>query len=76
MFGDSAGVVQAGIEMFKDMVQAMPGLPGGAIPDLKAPKGKPAYFGVALTLKPQYGTFDLFVPTTAVQQVRKMLSRL
>jgi hypothetical protein len=62
------------IDMVKDQIGLIPGFPGGAIPDLKVPKGKPAYFGLALMLKDEYASVDFFVPVTAVQQVRKMLA--
>jgi len=52
------------------------GFPGGGIPELKAPKGKPAFFGVAVTMKNEYTSFDMFVPVTAIQQVRKMFAPL
>jgi hypothetical protein len=63
-------------EMFKEMAGAMPGLPAGQIPELRKPAGKPAYVGIAVALKPEYGTFEMFIPTTAAQQIRKVLSPL
>jgi hypothetical protein len=76
MVADTTRFIQTMLEMVKDQLAAIPGFPGGNIPELKAPKGKPAYFGLALTLKDEYGSFDLFVPVTAVQQVRKMFAPL
>jgi hypothetical protein len=74
---DTGRLVYELFEMFKEMFQAFPGgFPGGAMPELRKPTGKPAYLGVALTLKPEYGSFELFVPTTAAQQVRKLLAPL
>ena len=74
---DTGRLVYELFEMFKEMLQAFPGaFPGGAVPELKKPTGKPAYLGIALTLKPEYGSFELFVPTTAAQQIRKLLAPL
>lgn len=78
VMADSARFIQAMLDMVKEMFEMMPipGLPGGALPMLKAPKGKPAYFGIAIVLKDEYASFDFFVPVTAVQQVRKMFAPL
>jgi hypothetical protein len=76
--GDTARVIELLTSLIKDQLGAaggIPGLPVG-IPELKAPKGKPAYSGIALTFKSEFVTFDMFVPVVAVQQVRKMLAPL
>ncbi len=75
--GDTARVIELMMSLIKDQLGAggVPGLPV-QIPDLKAPKGKPAYSGIALTFKSEYVTFDMFVPVVAVQQVRKMFAPL
>lgn len=56
----------------KESIGAVPGLPV-ALPELKAPNGKPAYFGVALTLKPEHGSIDIFVPSKAILEIRNFL---
>jgi len=76
MIADTPRFLHFMLDMIKEQAGAIPGFPGGGIPDLKVPKGKPAYFGLALTMKDEYVNFDLFVPVTAVQQVRKMLAPL
>ena len=35
-----------------------------------------SYLGVALTLQPEHGSLDLFVPVTAVQEIRKVIQPL
>jgi hypothetical protein len=45
------------------------------IPPLKADKGK-SYFGFALTLRPQNGSADLWMPVTAIAEIRKMVGTL
>ena len=74
---DSARFLQFMYDLVKDQIPGgLPGLPGGALPELKAPMGKPSYFGMAVVMKAEYVSFGLFVPATAVAQVRKMLSNL
>jgi len=76
MLGDTARTLEMIVDLVKDQAAALPGFPGGGIPELKAPKGKPAFFGVAVTMKNEYTSFDMFVPVTAIQQVRKMFAPL
>jgi len=76
MLGDTARFLEAAMSMIKESAAGVPGFPGGGIPDLKAPKGKPAYFGAAVVMKDGHTGLDVFVPTTAVQQVRKMFAPL
>ena len=48
-----------------------------ALPDeLKPVKTETSYIGGAVTLKPEYGSFDLFLPVTAVQEIRKTVMPL
>jgi hypothetical protein len=41
------------------------------LPPMKAEKGK-SYAGVAVTLKPQHGTLDLWLPVSLFKELRKM----
>src|SRR5205085_2703165 len=47
----------------------------GAAP-APAAKGKPSYLGMAITLQSQIGAFDLWVPASAVGEMRKMSGAL
>ena len=49
--------------------------PGGRTPreDAKPPAGKPAYVGMALALKAEHATFEVFVPAAALGQIYKLL---
>ena len=54
-------------------------IPGGAFPQIgsvKPVKGDATYIGIALTLKPQMATADLFVPGTAMNVMTKMIAPL
>jgi hypothetical protein len=54
-------------------------IPGGGFPQIgnvKPLKGEATYIGMALTLKPQVATADLFVPGTAMNVMAKMISPL
>lgn len=70
---DGAQMVFMLVDMFKEIAQAVPGFPG-ALPQLKPVQGKPAYLGFTISLKPEHASIDAFVPGTAVQQIRKLLS--
>lgn len=67
------------LEMMSDYLKTMgdtlPGLPV-QLPKLKPVKGETAYLGVALTLKPQSGQVDFFLPGAAVGIGRKALGSL
>jgi hypothetical protein len=45
------------------------------IPQMKAEKGK-SYFGFALTLRPENGSADIWIPVTAVAEIRKMFGNM
>ena len=62
-------------DYLKAMKGAVPGLPA-EVPDLKAPKGDPAYIGVAITLQPQSARLDFFVPAAAVKLGRQAVEPL
>lgn len=73
---ETAQVITMLVEQAKGIGQA---IPGGGFPQLgsvKPAKGEPTYLGVALTLKPQVGTADLFVPGTAMNVAAKMLANV
>jgi hypothetical protein len=79
---DTGRCVYEIVEFARDMLQGIGGLiPGGApgamaIPVLPKPTGGAAYTGIALSLRPEVAKVDIFVPTTAVQQLRKLFSPL
>jgi hypothetical protein len=68
---DAAKTAYGIFDMMKDTLGMLP-LPV-AIPDLKEPQNKPAYVGISLVLKPEHGIVDIFVPGTAVAQIKKLL---
>jgi hypothetical protein len=74
VFLDTAQTVHSLYGIFQGAA-AVPGLPK-AVPDAKAPAGKPAYIGIALVLRPGHGGFDVFVPVTAVDPIRKLVEPL
>jgi hypothetical protein len=45
------------------------------IPELKASKGK-GYMGMAFTLQPEQGSFDFWIPGSAVREIYKMVQPL
>jgi hypothetical protein len=72
---DAPGMVYSIFGVVKDAVAAVPGGPG-QLPNLKSPDGKAAFVGIALVLKAPHGSFDMFVPASAVGQVRKLFEPL
>ena len=70
---ETSQVVTMLAEQAKAVGQA---IPGGAFPQIgnvKPVKGDATYIGIALTLKSQTATFDLFVPGTAMNVMTKMI---
>jgi hypothetical protein len=61
----------ASISEFLGSVLQAQGL-GGKMQKLHADKGK-SYLGVAVTLVPEHGSFDMWLPVTTVQEIRRML---
>lgn len=62
------------LDYARDIFQA---LPGGGMPDLNAlkpPTGPPTYIGLALTLKSNTVTVDLFVPGEAMNAAARMFA--
>jgi hypothetical protein len=74
VFLDTAQTVNSLHGIFQGAV-VVPGLPK-ALPDAKTPGGKPAYIGIALVLKPGHGGFDVFVPASAADPIRKVVEPL
>ncbi len=67
------------VAFFVDIVRAtLNNIPGApiSIPELTSVKGNAAYTGVAVVIKPSFASFELFVPTTAMQQIRSMFAPL
>ena len=70
---ETSQVVTMLAEQAKAMGQAIPGGVFPQIGNVKPVKGDATYIGIALTLKPQTATFDLFVPGTAMNVMTKMI---
>jgi hypothetical protein len=56
---------------------------GGAIPlpfnlpeSMKPVKTTPAFLGIAVVLQPEYGSFDFYLPVTAVHEIRRVIMPL
>jgi hypothetical protein len=72
---ETGELIQAMAEQFKAFGDQIPGFPLqlGAV---KPVKGEPTYLGLALTLKPETATVDVFVPGAAMNVGVKMLAPL
>lgn len=66
---DAVQAAGALLDFFRPLEEAS----GGSAPKLPVVKGKPAYFGAALTLRPERVDADVFVSADAVKQLYKPL---
>jgi len=66
------------LEQAKSAADSLPGGGGGLPPigKVKPVKGEPTYVGLAVTLKQEIATIDVFVPGTALNVAAKMLTQL
>lgn len=58
------------------LFKAMPALPFNFPENVKKEKTDPAFIGAALGLNPERGSFDVFVPVTAIQEIRKVVMQM
>ena len=56
--------------------KAMPIVPFNLPESMKPVQTVPAFFGTSIVMQPEYGSFDFFLPVTAVHEVRKVLMPL
>jgi hypothetical protein len=64
------------IDYMLSMLKAMPGLPIALPNELKPVKTDVSYIGVAIAVKSEHGSFDLFLPVGAVAEIRKVVMPL
>jgi hypothetical protein len=72
---ETGEMLKAMAESVKSVADAVPGFPL-QLRDLKPVKGDPTYLGVAVTLKGETATVDVFVPGTAMAVGWRMLAPL
>jgi hypothetical protein len=58
------------------IMKAIPALPFNLPESMKPVATKRSYLGTAITLKPEYASFDLFLPVAGVQEIRKVIMPL
>lgn len=58
------------------LFKAMPGLPFNLPDSVKPTKTEPAFIGAAVTLQPERGAMDLYIPVTAIQEIRKVIMQV
>jgi hypothetical protein len=71
---ETGQTITALLDMTRALEGNVPGFP--KIGQVKAPKGEPSFVGVAVTLKGDTATANLFVPGSAIATSRKMLTDL
>ncbi len=77
MMAETSELITTLVEQAKTVGQAIPG--GGGIPPIgkvKPVKGEATFVGVALTLKPETATLDVFIPGTGLNVAARMLAPL
>jgi hypothetical protein len=72
---ETSEMIQALAEQLKTLADTIPGFPV-PLGSVKAVKGEPTYVGLALTLKRETATVDVFVPGAALNVAVKMLAPL
>jgi hypothetical protein len=65
-------IAQYGSEVLKNI----PGFPAQLLGEPKMPEGKPVFIGIAVTLKPQNGSLDIWLPASGVNAIIKVLAPL
>jgi hypothetical protein len=76
LLADAGKFSQVMLNYMLALFKAMPGLPFKLPDEVKPVKTETSFIGAAVTLKPEYGSFDLFLPVTAVQEIRKVVQPL
>ncbi|MFO0808428.1 MAG: hypothetical protein U0746_07380 [Gemmataceae bacterium] len=72
MLADANKFTQTMGDYMLKMIQSAP-LPIAVPKGIKPVQGKTSFLGFALTMQPENGGIDLFLPTTAVQEIRKVI---
>jgi hypothetical protein len=65
-------IAQYGSEVLKNI----PGFPAQLLAEPKMPEGKPVFIGIAVTLKPQNGSLDIWLPASGVSAIIRVLAPL
>lgn len=76
MLFDSGRMVMTMGEYMLSLFKAVPGLPFNLPENMKPVKTEPAFIGGSIVMKPEFGSFEFFIPVTAVHEIRKVLMPL
>jgi hypothetical protein len=76
MLNDSGRVIQVVGNYVLALLKAVPTLQMNLPDGIKPVKTKTSYLGFAITLRPETAGFDMFVPVTGFQEIRKVLMPL
>jgi hypothetical protein len=74
MIAETSSALSTMFESIRSMGDAVPNFPH--IPNLTAPKGEPTYVGVAVVLKGEIASVNVFIPTGAIAVGGKFLAPL
>jgi hypothetical protein len=73
MLADAGKFAQSMADYLLAVLKAMPGVPFNLPAEVKPVATNTSYLGMAITLRAEHGAFDLFLPATAVQEMRKVI---
>jgi hypothetical protein len=77
MLFDTNSLISWGYNMVKGVQKMFPGGEAMQIPEIKFDKNAPkAFVGMSISLKPEHGSVDLFVPSLTVKEVAKIIKPL
>jgi hypothetical protein len=75
-FVDAGPMANLMVESALIYLRGAPGLPFNLPEKFNPVKTDPAFIGTALSLQPRRGGMDVFIPVTAVQEMRKVIMQL
>ena len=70
---DAGRFTQTMVDYMLAIMKAVPGLPFNLPDELKPVATKTSYLGFAMTLRPEHGAVDFYLPAAAVQEMRKVI---
>ncbi len=75
-FADGGKFAMAMGDYMLSLFKAIPGIPFNLPANMKHVETEPSFIGISVVMKPEHGSFEMFLPAKAVQEIRKVLQPL